>query len=156
MVFIVFQRPANLNALGTVYVNQEFSKRMHKGSVIVDIASMSAYTLPEAMLPKAAYALAETDEAAFVDALLKICAVVEDAYKKNGLAYSLSKNFVTWYAAKCAFDFGPNGIRVASLSPGLIATDPWASIPFSLYAASPRFKDSSLLQLNTTVAPASA
>ena len=30
---------------------------------------------------------------------------------------------VTWYAAKCAFDFGPNGIRVASLSPGLIATD---------------------------------
>lgn len=68
-------------------------------------------------------ALADTDEAAFVDALLKICAVVEDAYKKNGLAYSLSKNFVTWYAAKCAFDFGPNGIRVASLSPGLIATD---------------------------------
>ena len=87
----------HINALGTVYVNQEFSK--------------------------AAYALAETDEAAFVDALLKICAVVEDAYKKNGLAYSLSKNFVTWYAAKCAFDFGPNGIRVASLSPGLIATD---------------------------------
>ena len=113
----------HINALGTVYVNQEFSKRMHKGSVIVDIASMSAYTLPEAMLPKAAYALADTDEAAFVDALLKICAVVEDAYKKNGLAYSLSKNFVTWYAAKCAFDFGPNGIRVASLSPGLIATD---------------------------------
>ena len=30
---------------------------------------------------------------------------------------------MTWYAAKCAFDFGPNGIRVASLSPGLIATD---------------------------------
>lgn len=86
----------HINALGTVYVNQEFSKRMHKGSVIVDIASMSAYTLPEAMLPKAAYALADTDEAAFVDALLKICAVVEDAYKKNGLAYSLSKNFVTW------------------------------------------------------------
>ena len=97
----------HINALGTVYVNQEFSKRMHKGSVIVDSASMSAYTLPET----------------FVDALLKICAVVEDAYKKNGLAYSLSKNFVTWYAAKCAFDFGPNGIRVASLSPGLIATD---------------------------------
>ena len=113
----------HINALGTVYVNQEFSKRMHKGSVIVDIASMSAYTLPGAMLPNDAYALAETDEAAFVDALLKICAVVEDAYKKNGLAYSLSKNFVTWYAAKCAFDFGPNGIRVASLSPGLIATD---------------------------------
>ena len=35
-------------------------------------------------------------------------------------------------------------------------TYPWASIPFSLYAANPRAKDASLLQLNTTVAPASA
>ena len=44
-------------------------------------------------------------------------------YEKNGFAYSLSKNFVCWYAAKSAFDLGPKGIRVVSLSPGLIATD---------------------------------
>lgn len=114
----------HINALGTVYVNQEFSKRMHKGSVIVDICVDVPPTLcRRPCYPRPLTRLAETDEAAFVDALLKICAVVEDAYKKNGLAYSLSKNFVTWYAAKCAFDFGPNGIRVASLSPGLIATD---------------------------------
>ena len=30
---------------------------------------------------------------------------------------------MTWYAAKCAFDYGSKGIRVVSLSPGLIATD---------------------------------
>ena len=35
-----------INAMGTVYVNQEFSQLMHKGSVIVDIASMSAYSMP--------------------------------------------------------------------------------------------------------------
>ena len=34
-----------------------------------------------------------------------------------------TKNFVCWYAAKSAFDLGPKGIRVVSLSPGLIATD---------------------------------
>ena len=29
---------------------------------------------------------------------------------------------MTWYAKKCAFEFGEKGIRVVSLSPGLIAT----------------------------------
>ena len=112
-----------INALGTVYVNQEFSKLMHKGSVIVDIASMSAYSMPSFLLPKKAYPLAETDEALFFKKALKMAGLVKDAYQKNGLAYAISKNFVTWYAAKCAFDYGPKGIRVASLSPGLIATD---------------------------------
>ena len=112
-----------INALGTVYVNQEFAKLMHKGSVIIDIASMSAYAMPELMLPKKAYPLAETDEALFIKKALKMTGMIKDEYQKKGLAYSVSKNFVTWYAAKCAFDFGPRGIRVASLSPGLIATD---------------------------------
>jgi NAD(P)-dependent dehydrogenase (short-subunit alcohol dehydrogenase family) len=44
-------------------------------------------------------------------------------YQKKGFAYALSKNFVVWYAKKCAFEYGPRGIRVVSLSPGLIATD---------------------------------
>ena len=39
----------HINALGTVYVNQEFSKRMHKGSVIVDIASMLAFSCENRM-----------------------------------------------------------------------------------------------------------
>ena len=51
----------HINALGTVYVYQAFSRRMHKGSVIrghrVDVRLHSAGM---AMLPKAAYALAET------------------------------------------------------------------------------------------------
>ena len=112
-----------INAIGTVYVNQEFSKLMHKGSVIIDIASMSAYAMPEMMLPKKAYPLAETNEPLFFKKALKMAGLIKDAYQKKGLAYSVSKNFVTWYAAKCAFEYGPKGIRVASLSPGLIATD---------------------------------
>ena len=112
-----------INALGTVYVNQEFSQKMNKGSVIVDIASMSAYSTPNFMIPKKAYPLAETDEALFLKKILKLSALTKDEYQKKGLIYALSKNFVTWYAAKCAFDYGPKGIRVVSLSPGLIATD---------------------------------
>ena len=112
-----------INALGTVYVNQEFSKLMKAGSVICDISSNSAYALPGFILPKKAYPLAETDEAAFLKKLMKRANMAKSDYEKNGFAYGLSKNFVCWYAAKSAFDLGPKGIRVVSLSPGLIATD---------------------------------
>lgn len=112
-----------VNALGTVYVNQEFSKRMKAGSVIVDVASNSAYVLPNFLINKKVYALAETDEKKFVAKLIKKSNLAKGDYQRSGFAYSLSKNFVVWYAKKCAFEYGKQGIRVVSLSPGLIATD---------------------------------
>lgn len=112
-----------INALGTVYVNQEFSKVMNPSSVIVDVSSNSAYILPSIIIPKKAYALAETDEALFLKKLVKRASIAKGEYQQKGFAYSLSKNFVVWYAKKCAFEYGVKGIRVVSLSPGLIATD---------------------------------
>ena len=112
-----------INALGTVYVNQEFSKLMKKGSVIVDVSSNSAYILPSFIINKKVYKLAETDEDTFVKKLVKKSNLAKGEYQRKGFAYSLSKNFVVWYAKKCAFEYGPRGIRVVSLSPGLIATD---------------------------------
>lgn len=112
-----------INALGTVYINQEFSKVMSAESVIVDVSSNSAYILPSFIIPKKVYPLAETDEELFVKKLVKKSSMPKDEYQKKGFAYSLSKNFVVWYAKKCAFEYGVKGIRVVSLSPGLIATD---------------------------------
>lgn len=112
-----------INALGTVYVNEEFSKVMNAGSVIVDVSSNSAYILPSMIIPKKAYKLAETDEAKFLKKLIKRSNLAKGEYQRKGFAYSLSKNFVVWYAKKCAFEYGKKGIRVVSLSPGLIATD---------------------------------
>lgn len=112
-----------INALGTVYINQEFSKVMKAGSVIVDVSSNSAYILPSFIIPKKAYAWAETDEEKFLKKLCKRAGLAKGEYQQKGFAYSLSKNFVVWYAKKCAFEYGLKGIRVVSLSPGLIATD---------------------------------
>ncbi len=111
-----------VNALGTVYINQEFSKIMEKGGVIVDIASNSAYSLPKFLINEKVYALADTDEDKFVKKILKKANLAKGDYQKAGFAYALSKNFVVWYAQKSAFEFGEKGIRVCSLSPGLIAT----------------------------------
>lgn len=111
-----------INGLGTVYMNQEFSKVMNKGSVIVDVASNSAYQMPNIMLPRKHYHLAEEDEEKFLRKTLKMANMIKGDYQKAGLAYAISKNFVTWYAAYSAFKLGEKGIRVCSLSPGLIAT----------------------------------
>ena len=111
-----------INALGTVYVDQEFSKVMKKGTVILNIASMSAYQLPNFIIPKKAFPLAETNEAAFLKKTLKTARKLKDSYKSLGLAYGISKNFVVWFTQEMAFKLGPKGIRVVSISPGLIAT----------------------------------
>ncbi len=112
-----------VNALGTVYVNQEFSKLMEKGSVIVDISSNSAYVLPNFLISEKVYALAETNEELFIKKIVKKSNLAKGDYQRAGFAYALSKNFVVWYAKKSAYDLGKKGIRVCSLSPGLIATD---------------------------------
>lgn len=112
-----------VNALGTVFVNQEFSKKMKKGSVIVDIASNSAYVLPSFLISEKTYKLAEVDETIFLKKCLKKSRLIKTDYKRSGFAYALSKNFVVWYAKKSAFSLGEKGIRVVSLSPGLIDTD---------------------------------
>lgn len=112
-----------VNALGTVYINEEFAKVMKPGSVIMDVSSNSAYVLPKFLINKKVYALADTDEALFLRKMLKKSDMPKGEYEKSGFAYALSKNFVVWYAAKCAFEYGKKGIRVVSLSHGLIATD---------------------------------
>jgi len=111
-----------INGLGTVYINQEFGKVMKKGSVIVDVASNSAYQLPKLLLPTKSYPLADIDEEKFLNKTLKLANKIKGDYQKAGLAYAISKNFVVWYAKKSAFELGKKGIRVCSLSPGLIAT----------------------------------
>lgn len=112
-----------VNALGTVYVNQEFSKIMPEGSVIVDISSNSAYFIPNILANAKMFALAEKDEEKFLGKMLFLARKIKNPYKASGLAYGLSKKFVIWYAAKCAFEYGQKKIRVVSLSPGLVATD---------------------------------
>jgi len=96
---------------------------MKERSVIVDVSSNSAYALPFFIICKKAFPLADTDEGEFLRRMLKRSNLAKEGYPRSGLAYALSKNFVVWYAKKCAFEYGKKGIRVVSLSPGLISTD---------------------------------
>ena len=112
-----------INALGTVYVNQEFYKVMTDG-VICDIASNSGYILPNLLLPsKKTYALALSDEAEFIKKMAKRAKIMHKEDVDVQFAYMMSKNFVRWYSSQCAFKYMTNKkIRVFSISPGFVKT----------------------------------
>ncbi len=115
----------NINAMGTIYINEEFTKIMKSGSCIIDIASMSAYLLPYLMpnnlAVKSDYELSLTDPDGFQKKMLDtLHSVPENLAGK--VAYALSKDFVIWYAAQHAYIYGKNGIRVLSVSPGTFET----------------------------------
>ncbi|MBE5934198.1 MAG: SDR family oxidoreductase [Lachnospiraceae bacterium] len=111
-----------VNSLGTVHVNEEFVKYMRAGSVIVCMGSISAYQMPDIMVNKKSFPLAETDPELFIKKNMKLSKFINDEYGAAGVVYGASKSFVLWYMGKCALEYGRKKIRVVSVSPGFIST----------------------------------
>ena len=110
-----------INALGTINVNEVFYEVMEAGSCLVNISSMAAYMMPEKILPVKAYKLSLTNKELFMK---KVMGRVKLFPKKvrSGISYSISKNFVVWYGKAQAVKFGKKGIRILSISPGSFET----------------------------------
>jgi len=115
------QKIMEVNALGTINVNEVFSAIMGKETCILDVASTSAYMLPDDALPVSAYELSFTDKDQFIKKMVDALKNFPDNMHSS-IAYAISKNFVIWYAKKCAALCGDKGIRVVSVSPGNIET----------------------------------
>ena len=97
---------------------------IHAAGVIVDIASSSAYEAPAVLVKHQIYEEAEYEEEKFIKHMTGEAKMIPGSdYNKSGMAYVMSKNFVVWYAQKCAHEYAAKGIRVVSVSPGLIETD---------------------------------
>ena len=112
-----------VNAVGTKNVNMEFFKYMNDGGVIVDVASSSAYEAPGIMVKHQIFEEAEYQEDKFIKHMVGESLLPPGDENEAGFAYTLSKRFVVWYAAKCAHEYAKKGIRVVSVSPGLIETE---------------------------------
>lgn len=109
------------NALGTIFINEEFYEVMGPGSCIVDVASMAGYLLPGIVIPRRSYPLCFKDKAAFMKKMMARVHMLPARYHSD-IAYGISKNFVIWYAAAGAMRFGEKGIRLLSVSPGNFET----------------------------------
>lgn len=116
------ERILRINALGTVHVNEAFFPLAREGFAIVNVASMAAHMFPRLLIPKRHFRDALHNEDRFMTRVASACTVVP-ARVRPGLAYSISKNFVTWYSASQAARFGSRGARIVSVSPGTIDTE---------------------------------
>lgn len=110
------------NANGTIVVNDAFYAVAPEGAAIVNVASMAAHMLPDAIVPADKFPLALTDASAFTAALLAACAAMP-AEAQSGFSYALSKNFVKWYSSSQCERFNAKGLRIVSVSPGSIDTE---------------------------------
>ncbi|MBP3222826.1 MAG: SDR family oxidoreductase [Actinomycetaceae bacterium] len=113
-----------INACGTVNINEAFAAVMKEGAAIVNVASMSAYMAPEDRIPYAMFETVEHGVQALKEAGLAMLAQVPEEQKGGlaGMSYMFSKVFVRWYTRTTALVLGKKGIRVVSVSPGTIDT----------------------------------
>lgn len=110
-----------INAIGTIHVDEAFAAVMGEGSCILNVSSISAYMLPQKMQPTHLFGLALEDVGHFRAELNKLIASVPQE-KQVSMAYPISKGFVQWYTAREAVKYGKKGIRVVSISPGTFDT----------------------------------
>ncbi|MGC6177050.1 SDR family oxidoreductase [Lacrimispora sp. 38-1] len=106
-----------VNALGTIYINNAFYKVMEEGCCLIDVSSMSAYLTPKMVMPVGIYKYSRNDPEKFMRKMMRRIRFYPEKYQ-SGIAYGISKNFVIWYAKQDAARFGKIGARVLSVSPG--------------------------------------
>lgn len=106
-----------VNALGTIHINNAFHKVMEEGSCLIDVSSMSAYLIPKLVMPVGLYKYSRNDPEKFMRKMMRRIKFYPEKYQ-SGIAYGISKNFVIWYAKQDAARFGDIGARVLSVSPG--------------------------------------
>lgn len=106
-----------VNALGTIYINNAFYKVMEEGSCLIDVSSMSAYLTPKLVMPIRMYKYSREAPEQFMKKVMKRIYFYPEKYR-SGIAYGISKNFVIWFAKQDAARFGNKGARVLSISPG--------------------------------------
>ena len=109
------------NALGTINMNEAFYNVMEEGSCIIDVSSMSAYLTPKFIMPISAYKYSRINKDIFMKKMMARVNIFPKKYRA-GVAYSISKNFVIWFAKTDAAKFGQKGIRVLSITPGSFET----------------------------------
>ena len=78
-----------VNALGTVNINDAFFEVIAEGGCVIDTSSTSAYMTPSFIMPKKVYPLACTDRKLFMDKMMKkVCVVTGGG---SGIGFAAAK-----------------------------------------------------------------
>jgi len=113
-----------VNALGTIFINEEFYKVMEPGSAIMDIGSSAGHMIPKENWPVDLFKLSRNeDKEEFCEKMLAHFVPTVPPEYAGGMAYTYSRCFIHWYVMDCTYKFGLKGIRVVSVAPGIIETE---------------------------------
>lgn len=104
-----------IDLLGTYYIIEEFLDVMGEGGSMVLVASMMADTIPPD--PEQDALLLSPDREDIIEKLTPFC------NNNPHYAYDVTKRGVRLLAAKYAAAYGKKGVRINSVSPGVILTE---------------------------------
>jgi len=112
----------HINAIGTKYVNEAFSKYMTEGSVILNFASIAGHMVPDEVKARDIYEQVCEDEDRFLEAINSMIDGFGEDKEARGMAYNISKEFVRYWTRRQSLEYGKKGIRVVAIAPGVIDT----------------------------------
>lgn len=110
-----------VNAMGTIYVSEAFTKVMKPGACICNFSSMSGDMLPDFQLIRSLHNIEAKNRDFYQKIMTTIIGAVPGA-SGSAIAYMLSKNFVNYYALLYSRKLADTGIRCVTISPGDFAT----------------------------------
>lgn len=111
-----YKKIIDANAYGSVILNEEILKIMN-GGVIINVSSMSSYLTPSFIIPKRKFWIAFKNLLKFKKKLYRRVAFFPKSVR-SGVAYGISKNFLTWFSIAFSIKAGKKKVRVVSVSPG--------------------------------------
>ena len=110
-----------VNAMGTVNINDAFFEVIAEGGCVIDTSSTSAYMAPSFIMPERLYPLSRKDRELFLKKMMRRVSLFPKK-TREGVAYSISKHFTIWYAKQDAARFAEKKARVLSITPGNFET----------------------------------
>lgn len=107
----------SVNAMGTLYIVNNFYKIIHEGGTLISFASMAAYTMT---VEEEWYKVFDGyDSISFFSDLIALTEPYkDDEFFRSGVAYCISKRFVIYYTQKNVLRYAKKGNRILSISPG--------------------------------------
>ncbi|MBR3617179.1 MAG: SDR family oxidoreductase [Acholeplasmatales bacterium] len=115
-----YKKIIDANAYGNVILNNMMLNIMKDG-IIINVSSMSSYLTPAIVLPKRKYKLAFKNLEKFKKKLYNRCKLFPKNVR-SGVAYGISKNFLTWFSIAFSIKAIEKNVRVIAVSPGNFST----------------------------------
>jgi NAD(P)-dependent dehydrogenase (short-subunit alcohol dehydrogenase family) len=118
-----WQSIMKVNLVGTEMLMKALEPRLAPGSVVVPIASMAGHMMPA--VPELDALLTAPLDDGFIQGIGAAIEAMGGAggdVGKRGVSYSLSKRGVHLQTVRWAIALGPRGVRLVSISPGVIHT----------------------------------